>query len=199
MVALREAGTPPTPPNRSSACLRSSSFWACARRALFSASVSSSSSSSSVSSPASFRRWRSAIFSCRRLALDFLFALASASALALASSAFLAFSRSTSESSAASQESSTCVLEVSGRFWGNDQAGLGGGRKHTSSWSSSSSNLRRLATPPWVVSSGALEASDASSSSIRQGTGQLCKTIMPWVPFSATLASMLYTNGRQVA
>ena len=48
-----------------------------------------------------------ATFSAMRWALDFLFAAASASAFAFFSAATLAFSRSTSESSAADQESRT--------------------------------------------------------------------------------------------
>ena len=96
----------PISPNRSSACLRSACCSVLRSRSRFSASSSSLlvSSSSSIC----FRRILATRFSSIRCALDFLFAAASASAFALASAAFLAFSASTSESSAASHESRTC-------------------------------------------------------------------------------------------
>jgi hypothetical protein len=94
----------PMPAKRSSACFRSASCSVARRRSRFWASVSSSSLDSASSCA---RRALAASFSAMRCVLDFLFAAASASALAFASSAFLAFSRSTSESSAASHESRT--------------------------------------------------------------------------------------------
>ena len=78
-------------------------FWRC-RRSCRSSGVSSSLVSSSS---AARRRARSAWCSSIRFVLDFLLAAAAASSFALASAAFLAFSRSASESSAASQDSRT--------------------------------------------------------------------------------------------
>lgn len=102
--AFARFGLTPIPSNRSVACAKSASCSVARRRARLVASSSSSSSESRASaSRRAFRRaWRC---SSMRSALDFLFAAASALALASASAAFLAFSRSTSESSAASQES----------------------------------------------------------------------------------------------
>jgi hypothetical protein len=68
-----------------------------------------SSSSLSDSEPNSSRLLKfSCLRSSTRCARDLWAAFASASAFAFAAAAFLAFSRSTSESSAASQESRTC-------------------------------------------------------------------------------------------
>lgn len=173
MTALRVDGTDPTsPPNKSSAWARSAAC--CSRRSRARLAVSSSSSESSLS-PAC-RAFFSAIRVAMRSALDFLLALASASALALASSAFFAFSRSTSESSAASQESRTCLgaKECPSASWWDfgerakdSQAEDARGGVLTSSSSSSSSNLRR----PAATTPSAGELSEASSSSV-EGSGQ---------------------------
>lgn len=94
----------PIPPNRSSACFRSASCSVFLSRSRFSASSSLLSSLPS----SSCLRFFSSSFSFMRWAFDFLLAAASASALAFFSAATFAFSRSTSESSAASHDSRTC-------------------------------------------------------------------------------------------
>jgi hypothetical protein len=94
-------GLTSTEPKRSSAWARSASCSVLRRRARRVVSSSLSDSSSP------FSRWRCCRSSSIRWALVFLLAAAAALALASASSAFLAFSRSTSESSAASHESRT--------------------------------------------------------------------------------------------
>lgn len=167
-------------PNSSSACARepSSSCWRSRMRR------SSSVSSSSLSSP--FRRRRRLASRCSsiRCALVFLFALASASALALASAAFLVFSRSTSESSAASHDSRTCHGGVSMSFcaWRGRKlcmAGYGKRAQRTSLSSSSSSNLLRRAMVGLFCGEEGVELSSSSSSvvlpvsplsSVAQGT-----------------------------
>jgi len=104
VVALRLLLIPMLP-KRSSACFRSDS---CSVRRSRSRLVAASSSLlSSLLSSASLRAF-SACRSAMRWALVFLFAFSSASCLAFLSAATLAFSRSTSESSAASQLSRTC-------------------------------------------------------------------------------------------
>jgi hypothetical protein len=92
-------------PKRSSACFRSDSCSVRRRRSRLVAA--SSSLLSSLLSSASLRAF-SACRSAIRCAFVFLFAFSSASCLAFFSAATLAFSRSTSESSAASQLSRTC-------------------------------------------------------------------------------------------
>lgn len=99
----------PILPNKSSACFRSDSCSVRRRRSLRVASSSSLLSSLSSASLLAF----SACLSAIRWALDFLFAAASASALACRSAATLAFSRSTSESSAASHDSRTSLSSSS--------------------------------------------------------------------------------------
>ncbi len=95
----------PKSPNSSSACAREPSSSCCFSLARFSASVSSS--SDDMSSSICRRRRAACLCSSTRCAFDLWFFFASASALALASAAFLAFSRSTSESSAADHDSRT--------------------------------------------------------------------------------------------
>lgn len=94
----------PTPAKRSSACLRSAS---CSVRRSLSRLEASSSSDSSSDSPAARRAAFAARRSSMRCAFVFLLAAASASAFAFFSAATLAFSRSTSLSSASSHASRT--------------------------------------------------------------------------------------------
>lgn len=98
--------------SRSCACFRSASCSDLRNRALRLKSSSSSSDDSSSSS-AALRRLLASRCSSIRCALLFLFAASSASAFAFAAAAFLAFSRSASESSAASQDSRTCGILLS--------------------------------------------------------------------------------------
>lgn len=119
------------PPNRSSACFKSSSIWRWSSRSLFCAGVSLASAYASSSSSAFFFAFSACLIAIRSV-LDFLLA----AAILAASSALDFFFASSSLSSAASHDSRTYDQSVSLRSLIQIYRGF-----RTSSSSSSSSHL----------------------------------------------------------